>query len=88
MRDFIYPILFFVLLGCLPESPAEKPNSFTGKNLKGEVKTCSPMPEDRACTEVFTPEDQFGMDCRGKGMTAIQCDCHDWICLDSQEKGR
>ena len=53
---------------------------FTGKDFSGKTRTCSPM-KDSVCTEIFTPEDQFAMDCKDKGNTAIQCGCHDRICV-------
>lgn len=61
-------------------SAVEASKSYTGVDIKGKKRTCTPMTE-KVCTKIFTPEDGFGNQCTKDGFKAIQCDCHDWICV-------
>lgn len=63
---------------CDVKNNSKKP--FTGVDLSGKTRACLPMKETM-CTMSFTAEDQFAADCKAKGNTAIQCGCHDWICI-------
>jgi len=77
--NYTLTILFtlFTLLSCQAESEGDK---FTGLDYEGNKKTCSPM-KDTMCTEIFTPSDDYGLKCKDAGHKAIQCGCHDWICI-------
>lgn len=59
----------------------EKKATYTGLDFKGNSKTCSQMKE-AACTEIYTEADDYAMKCKKEGKKVIQCDCHDFICLD------
>lgn len=56
--------------------------SATGPDINGNEKTCDPVAGDLVCTMVFTPEDQYALDCVEDGGLAFQCGCHDYICLN------
>lgn len=59
--------------------------TYTGVDVKGNTRTCSEMSEDNICTMEFTDADQYAMECEDKGMLAVQCGCHDYICVDQRE---
>ena len=67
-------LIFLLVFSC------KKSNQFTGVDYQGKAKSCSPS-ENKVCTEIFTPSDQYALDCKDQGKKAIQCDCHDWICV-------
>lgn len=52
-----------------------------GVDFEGNLKSCSPAKSDLICTEVFTQEDAFAVQCEKDGHEAVQCGCHDWICI-------
>lgn len=52
----------------------------TGFDIDGKPRSCEAMSQELACSEEFTPEDQFAIDCREEGKEAVQCGCHDFIC--------
>jgi hypothetical protein len=54
--------------------------SFVGEDIDGETRRCVESSQF-TCTEIFTEEDQYGLDCLRDGDIAIQCGCHDWICI-------
>ena len=54
---------------------------YEGVDINGQPLRCTPMPEDRICTGVFTPGDQYAQDCEKLGGVAIECSCHNWICV-------
>lgn len=56
--------------------------SATGTDIDGIEKTCPPVSSDLVCTMVFTPGDQYALDCVELGGIAFQCGCHDYICLN------
>ena len=60
---------------------AEEKATYTGKDFKGNEKTCSQV-KPEACTEIFTEADQFAETCKKDGKKVIQCGCHDYICLN------
>lgn len=53
-----------------------------GLDIMGEESSCTPMSEtaDFACTDVFTEQDQFAIDCEESGDRPIQCGCHQFLC--------
>ena len=53
-----------------------------GKDIDGNMRSCEGISKDIACTEIFTEEDQFALDCEQEGGTAFQCGCHDFICIE------
>jgi hypothetical protein len=57
--------------------------SFIGEDINGETRQCSDN-SGAVCTQVFTEEDQYGLDCLRDGDVAIQCGCHDWICVTEE----
>jgi hypothetical protein len=54
---------------------------FMGIDFDGIEKSCLDM-DDPFCSEEFTESDQYALDCQRNGDFAIQCACHDWICVD------
>ena len=52
-----------------------------GIDINGEERSCSTIPLGKPCDEVFTPGDQYGVDCKNQGGNPFQCDCHDYICI-------
>lgn len=54
----------------------------TGVDINGEEKSCIPMGENNFCTTEFTQGDQFAQDCRANGLEAVQCGCHEYICVE------
>jgi hypothetical protein len=59
--------------------------SFTGIDVKGNTRTCTEMTEDNICTMEFTESDQYALDCEEEGKLAVQCGCHDYICVDNEK---
>jgi hypothetical protein len=59
--------------------------SFKGVDLNGQERTCRPTQDDLICTQEFTDNDQFALDCENNGGQAIQCGCHDYICTFPEE---
>ena len=59
--------------------------TYQGLDKNGKLKECTPMSLDVVCTMEFTDGDQFAMDCEDDGNTAIQCGCHDYICVDDNQ---
>lgn len=58
--------------------------TYTGIDHKGNERTCSEMNEDNICTMEFTDADQYAMECEDSGKLAVQCGCHDYICVDQK----
>lgn len=54
----------------------------TGYDIDGRERSCEIQKEKIVCTQEFTQEDAFALDCEKNGGEAIQCGCHDWICVD------
>ena len=73
-------VLSWLLVGV--SSCKEGPNEISGYDYQGKEKTCILKEADRAqfCTEVFTKEDAFAMECRKRGYKSTKCGCHDHIC--------
>lgn len=58
-------------------------NTLYGYDISGTLSECSKFDSNKVmCTEVFTDEDQFAMNCRDAGFTATQCGCHSWVCSE------
>lgn len=57
--------------------------TFTGLDINGQKRTCKEIAPDIACTMVFTENDQFALDCENDGAMAVQCGCHDYICVSN-----
>lgn len=56
--------------------------TFTGIDINGEEKSCKELAPNVACTMEFTEGDQYALDCKNDGAIAIQCGCHDFICVE------
>ena len=68
--------LAFSLLSCA------SPNKvYQGYDVNGQKRSCMEMSPEKVCTSVQTPSDNHAYQCRMNGRKAIQCGCHDWICL-------
>lgn len=72
-------ILTLLFCGCVANG--EGNSEFKGVDHEGKERSCKPMAGDVACTEIFTPADAYGLKCKEEGHKAIQCGCHDWICV-------
>lgn len=59
--------------------------TFKGFDIEGKERSCKPMASDIACTLEFTDEDQFAVECEDNGNEVIQCGCHDYICLKTND---
>lgn len=83
MRRFLFFAIFFILFSSCVQEKSEEANDkeYMGMDVHRKMRTCRPMKEG-ICTREFTPADQFGLDCKAKGKVAIQCGCHDWICVE------
>ena len=78
------PVKHLILLCLITLSSCqtgEEKATYTGKDFKGNEKTCAEM-KPEACTEIFTEADSFALKCKDEGKKVIQCGCHDFICLD------
>jgi hypothetical protein len=66
----------------IPEQLAQEELTQYGLDIMGEESSCTPMSEkgDLVCTEVFTEQDQFAIDCEESGDRPIQCGCHQFLC--------
>lgn len=54
---------------------------YTGIDYQGNTKTCQEISKGTNCSYVLTPSDSYANDCQKAGKKAIQCACHDWICI-------
>jgi hypothetical protein len=73
--------LCLILLGLSSCQMTEQKATYTGVDHLGKSKTCSEM-VGAICTEIFTPADAYAEKCRRSGKKVVQCDCHDFICVD------
>lgn len=71
---------FLVLLSLSVNTWAKQAQSYTGIDMNGKIRSCTPM-KDKICTKIYSEGDQYADQCRKNGKTVIQCDCHEWICL-------
>lgn len=55
-----------------------------GKDHLGRLRTCEPMAMDTICTRDMREADYYAIECHEKGMKVVQCDCHDFICLEKE----
>lgn len=63
--------------------PGRAENLFAGYDIDGNERSCEDL-DDMFCSDEFTESDQYALDCQRGGNVAIQCSCHDWICVDKQ----
>ncbi|MBD65114.1 MAG: hypothetical protein CME62_07905 [Halobacteriovoraceae bacterium] len=55
---------------------------YTGLTYQGQEKSCfAQNPNNTMCTQVESESLKFAKSCHEYGNLAIQCDCHDWICV-------
>ena len=71
-------LLLSTFIGCNQQQVKE--GYYRGQDYLGKTRECAPMGQ-RICTEIFTQADKFALDCREAGNRAIQCGCHEWICI-------
>jgi hypothetical protein len=71
-----------IFLGCYKHDDALKGHSGPkGYSIEGKQETCEKeMDPNMMCTQQFTEQDQFAIDCREKGGQALQCACHHYLC--------
>jgi hypothetical protein len=84
MKILILITTIFFLTACSNESQVTKittGSSYSGLDLSGQSKTCTHK-TGMMCTEIYGKEDAYADDCRSKGLKVVQCDCHDFICLE------
>lgn len=90
MKNIILILIPFIFFSCdkgkdsKSEDAAVEVKSnqlYHGVDIHGKERACRQMREDMACTEIFTPDDQFAINCKNRGDTPIQCGCHDYICI-------
>lgn len=92
----IFVLMSLMLIGCKNQEQFKSTEAITipglvsyiGSDLNGEIRECSPvsLSPQRACTAEFGPGDEFAADCEQRGFEAVQCDCHDFICLDRNDE--
>jgi hypothetical protein len=90
MKTMIYFILLSTVFSC-QESKRESDVKYTdslsktkGFDINGNGASCTPLREDiLSCSEEFTIEDQFALDCKERGYKATFCGCHNYICSKS-----
>ena len=56
--------------------------NFVGVDMSASIRTCKDRFDQLTCSEEFSESDAFALDCERSGKFAIQCGCHDWICVD------
>lgn len=64
---------------CLEDVQEEQ--IFIGVDINGDVRGCYAMDKRVKCSEIFDSNDFFAANCREEGNVAIQCGCHDYICV-------
>lgn len=55
---------------------------YVGFDMNDTLRQCQDKFEALICTEQFTDSDAFALNCEREGKFAIQCGCHDWICVE------
>lgn len=68
------------------ESNLKLSQSFVGLDVDGTLRSCIDKFDQLSCTKKFSDSDAFALSCERSGKYAIQCGCHDWICVDSISK--
>ena len=85
-RIILLSIFMAMFIGCeTSRHPANKSineTKFLGPDFKGDEKECTDKFETLECSQEFTESDQFALECERSGKFAIQCSCHDWICVE------
>lgn len=61
--------------------------TYVGLDINGDYKSCKPMDESIACTEIFGENEVFAKSCEDAGDMAITCECHDYICVSGESSG-
>ena len=85
-KTLLLTILIITFSGCEatrnPASHSIDETKLLGVDLSGNKKKCIDRFETLECSQEFTDSDQFALDCERSGKFAIQCGCHDWICVE------
>lgn len=94
--NVIFVFMSLLLFSCVNQEQLKSTEAITipglvtyiGSDINGDIRECSPptSSQNRACTAEFGPAEQFAEDCQQRGFEAIQCDCHDYICLDVDDQ--
>lgn len=95
----LFLLSMFTLLACqevvkenlrnpdsVKDNPALRVERYFGIDMDGNERECSDL-DDMFCSDVFTDSDQYGLECQRNGNLAIQCGCHDWICVEENAIG-
>lgn len=61
-------------------STATPSNTASGYNIQGTQTTCQLASSGLVCDKMFSPGDQFAVDCGKSGGTATMCACHTYLC--------
>ena len=65
-----------------PASKSIAETKFLGTDVSDNKRECVDKFETLECSQEFTESDQFALECERSGQFAIQCNCHDWICVE------
>lgn len=87
-------LLFTLTLGFISCDKTREPSSsnqqelrlsqsFVGVDMNDSIRSCIDKFNQLSCPEIFTDSDAFALSCERGGKYAIQCGCHDWICVDT-----
>ena len=79
MKKYIYIFTLNLIFGCSINPPGKA--LYTGQDLNNKTKTCEEMKKNTRCTRMYTPSDRYSSECKQSGYKAVQCGCHDWICI-------
>lgn len=86
MKIFLIMNIFLALVGCdnsrFPASDSITQVKLLGIDVENNERECVDKFETLNCTQEFTPSDFFALECEREEKFAIQCGCHDWICVD------
>ncbi|MBQ49483.1 MAG: hypothetical protein CMP10_19040 [Zetaproteobacteria bacterium] len=64
-------------------APEEPTRLAIGFNSIGTETACYLLPENQACTKIFTEEEAYQNRCLDQGAESFQCDCHRYLCSES-----
>lgn len=59
--------------------------SYIGFDMNDNLKQCRDRFDTLNCPQEFTESDAFALNCEREGKYAIQCGCHDWICVEEMD---
>lgn len=86
VKLIILLLTFVSLIACnssrVPAGQPVKETKFLGVDLKDKSRECVDKFDTLECSREFTEADFFALECERGGKFAIQCGCHDWICVD------